>query len=200
MTSLARTIREQVANLIRDDVLAGHFPAGQPLRETEIAARFGVSRGPVRDAFLQLTQEGFLAYQANRGVTVRHPPDSQNRDFIVHLRRQIEEYIVRGGLQQLGGEQMAAVEKALHHLRTACEAEEVPAVAGADIAFHQTLLEVCGGGDFLPIWKWLCSQMLLAYSQLADFRQIYREHERIMEGVRAKNKRAVAAAIKANIR
>ena len=84
MAQLTRTIREQVTNQIRDEVVAGKLPAGQPLREGHLAERFGVSRGPIRDAFLQLSQEGFLVYQANRGVTVRKPPEQGHRELMRH--------------------------------------------------------------------------------------------------------------------
>ncbi|MDP6721301.1 MAG: GntR family transcriptional regulator, partial [Pirellulaceae bacterium] len=97
MAVIARTIREQVTNQIRDDLVAGNFPDGCVLREAELAKRFGVSRGPIRDAFLQLTQEGFLAYEANRGVRLREPPDPENREFIVSLRIQIETFVIRKG-------------------------------------------------------------------------------------------------------
>lgn len=200
MSSLARTIREQVTDLIRDDVVAGKFPSGQPLRETEIAERFGVSRGPVRDAFLQLAQEGFLAYQANRGVTVRQPPDPENRDFIISLRHQIETFVIKRGIKELNGTQLVDIQKSLDALKAACDSEDVAAVARCDIAFHQTILEACGGTEFLPIWKWLCSQMLLAYSRLDDFTAIYDEHVRIFQAVESRSKQAATAAIKANIR
>ena len=200
VASLSRTIREQITDLIRDDVVAGNLSAGEPLRETEIAERFGVSRGPVRDAFLQLAQEGFLAYQANRGVTVRVPPESKNRDFIVSLRQQIEGFVIRGGIGDLSDEQFAKIESTLVELKAACETQDVASVARCDIAFHQTILEACGGKDLLPIWKWLCSQMLLLYSRLDDFSAIYAEHETIMQALRSRSKQATVSAIKANIR
>ena len=91
MAAMARTIREQVTNQIHDDLVARNVPQGSVLRETERARRFGASRGPIRDAFLQLSQEGFLAYEANRRVKLRQPPGPENRGFIVSLR-------IHGGL------------------------------------------------------------------------------------------------------
>ena len=41
---IARTIREQVTNQIRDDLVAGNYPQGCVLRETELAKRFGLLR------------------------------------------------------------------------------------------------------------------------------------------------------------
>lgn len=200
MATFTRTIREQVTDSIRDDVVSGNFPTGEPLRESAIAERLGVSRGPVRDAFLQLAQEGFLAYQANRGVTVRNPPEADNREFIISLRHQIESYVIRRGLKATTDEQLATIESRLHELKAACDTDDVAAIARCDIAFHESILLACGGEDFLPIWKWLCSQMLLTYSRLEDARQIYREHREIMDAVRKRAKAASVAAVKANIR
>jgi DNA-binding GntR family transcriptional regulator len=200
MTLVTRTIREQVTDQIRDDLLAGNFPAGQPLREGELAERFGVSRGPIRDAFLQLSQEGFLAYQANRGVTVRQPPDSDNRDFIVSLRQQIECFVIHRGLDQLSEAGLAKIETALAELHMACRGHDVAAVARCDMAFHEALLHACGGEDFLAVWKLLCSQMLLAYTRLDSYEQVYNEHATILDAVRAGKKNAATAAIEKNIR
>ena len=200
MATITRTIREQVTNQIRDDVVAGKFPAGEPLREAELAERFGVSRGPIRDAFLQLSQEGFLGYQANRGVTVRKPPRAENREFIVLLRQQIESYIIRRGLDQLRNGSLAPIKAALNDLKSACAEGDVTTVAKCDMAFHEAILVACNGDEFLPVWKWLCSQMLLTYSRLQNYQQVYDEHVEILEALEGGRKQTAIAAMKANIR
>ena len=200
MALITRTIREQVTNQIRDEVVAGNFPAGQALREGDLAERFGVSRGPIRDAFLQLSQEGFLAYQANRGVKVRPAPEAENREFIVSLRQQIECFVIRRGLDQLQNGGLASIRSALNNLETACTAGNVADVARCDMAFHEATLTTLGGDDFLPVWKWLCSQMLLAYSRLENYQQVYEEHVQILAALESGRKQDVIAAIKSNIR
>ena len=200
MSTIPRTIREQVTDRIRDQVVAGDFPVGEPLREIELAEKFGVSRGPIRDAFLQLSQEGFLAYQANRGVTVRRPPEKANHDFIVSLRQQIESHVVRRGLAELTTDALAVIGAALATLQDACDRGDVAAIAKCDMAFHEAVLVGCGGNDFLPVWKLLCAQMLLAYSRLENYQQVYDEHAAIFAAIASGKKRAVVAAIKENIR
>ena len=199
MASISRTIREQITNQIRDEVVAGHFPAGKPLRETELAERFGVSRGPVRDAFLQLSQEGFLAYEANRGVTVRKPPDLQDQEFIVSLRQQIECHFATRGREQIDEGGWNRLQAALSELQQACQTGDVAKVARADMRFHEEILLLCGGEDFLPIWKRLCAQMFLAYSRLENFSDVHAEHVTILEALKSGGKRDVVAALKANI-
>ncbi len=200
MAPVARTIREQVTQKIRDDLVAGVFVDGQALRESDLAERFGVSRGPVRDAFLQLTQEGFLAYEANRGVTVREAPNGENREFIISLRTQIECFAVQRRFSRVTAEDRKRIGGVLDELKFACEQGDVAAVARCDMAFHQTFLEAVGAHDFLVIWKGLCSQMMLAYSQMDDYMQVYGEHAAIAEGFVAGDQEMVCRRIKENIR
>jgi DNA-binding GntR family transcriptional regulator len=200
MGPMPRTIREQITTQIRDDLVAGTFPAGSMLRESELAERFGVSRGPIRDAFLQLSNEGFLAYQANRGVTVRHPPDPQDREFITSLRKQLEAHVIKKGIAGLSDESVKRIGQALQNLKVACDSGDVAVIARCDMQFHELILVACGGEDLVPAWKQLCSRMLLTYTRLSDYQEAYREHAAIFESLRSKKKQATIAAVKANIK
>ena len=59
-----------VADALRERILHGTIPAGERLRQDAIATRFGVSQMIVREAFRQLTSEGFLKAEPRRGVSV----------------------------------------------------------------------------------------------------------------------------------
>jgi DNA-binding GntR family transcriptional regulator len=54
-------LRDQVYQLIRDDLKSGAFDPGQRLLEVELAERYGVSRTPVREALFQLSRDGLLS-------------------------------------------------------------------------------------------------------------------------------------------
>lgn len=197
---ISRTIREQVTDQIRDEVLAGRLSAGAVLRETELAERFGVSRGPIRDAFLQLSNEGYLAYEPNRGVTVRRPPDQSDRDFIADLRRQIEKYVTGQARFPLEAEAIEQVRLALDEMRLACDANDHAAVKRFDLSFHESLLLACGGENFVPAWKQLCSRMALVYERLSDLETVYEEHARILRALGAGDAPELARALQQNIR
>jgi DNA-binding GntR family transcriptional regulator len=53
-------LRDQVYQLIRDDLKSGELRPGQRLVEVDLAERYGVSRTPVREALFQLTRGGFI--------------------------------------------------------------------------------------------------------------------------------------------
>lgn len=200
MPPISRTIREQITDRIRDELISGRMPTGKPLREKELAERFGVSRGPVRDAFLQLTNEGFLAYQANCGVTVRTAMVGADRDFLMSLRWQIEEFVIRRGFSQITDDDQAKLDAVLDRLRDACRQKDVAAIARCDMEFHQTILIAAGGEEFLPIWKQICTQMLLAYTRFNNYSQIVQEHVAIREACRKKSLKSVLSAVKDNLK
>lgn len=66
-----RTVREIVQHKLTEDILAGRFGPGERLREAELAERYGVSRGPVREAVRALEGQGLVTFRANRGAIVR---------------------------------------------------------------------------------------------------------------------------------
>jgi DNA-binding GntR family transcriptional regulator len=65
-----RTISAAVSTRIRDAVLSGAYPSGAQLRQDALAASFGVSRIPVREALLQLEAEGLVQIVPHKGAVV----------------------------------------------------------------------------------------------------------------------------------
>jgi DNA-binding GntR family transcriptional regulator len=87
--SIAQTTSSAVTQLLRQSLDAGRWSPGEPLRQEEIAAEFGVSRVPVREALFQLQAEGLVQVVANKGVYVREMDAPQLRELF-RLRRLIE--------------------------------------------------------------------------------------------------------------
>ncbi|MDP3550763.1 MAG: GntR family transcriptional regulator [Novosphingobium sp.] len=65
-------VRQQmVVNQIREMILAGELGAGEKLTEVSMSERMGVSRTPIREALIVLSEEGLVEYRLNRGYSVR---------------------------------------------------------------------------------------------------------------------------------
>lgn len=64
------TLHARILDSLREDILSAAMPEGTPLRQDQLAERYGASRIPVREALLQLEGEGLVRQQANRGYTV----------------------------------------------------------------------------------------------------------------------------------
>jgi len=69
-----RTKADIVYEALQSAIIAGLLEPGEHLRQEEIAARWGVSQTPVREAFRRLEAEGLIEHEPNRGVVVRGLP------------------------------------------------------------------------------------------------------------------------------
>ena len=66
----ASSRRQQVVDVLRDEITTGRRAAGEQLKQDQIARELGVSPGPVREALRQLESEGLAELVPNRGVFV----------------------------------------------------------------------------------------------------------------------------------
>ena len=194
-----RTIREQIADRLRRDVLSGQLDSGAPLREEALAQRFGVSRGPIRDALIQLTQEGLLVAKPNCGVRVREAPSAQVQKLVVDMRRRIEALALRQGFDRIAGEGLPRLEGTVDAIKAACGEEDVPSLVEHDMAFHRAIVEMAEDEDLVAIWLPIVVRMMLHYSRHGDLMESYREHAAVVDAIRAKDRRAAVAALKENI-
>lgn len=76
-----RTRTETLRLQIADEIVSGVLEPGTPLDEQELAARFGVSRTPVREAIRQLSSSGLVSVRPHRGAVVALPTPSQLNDM-----------------------------------------------------------------------------------------------------------------------
>jgi DNA-binding GntR family transcriptional regulator len=199
-TRVVRTIREQVVDRLRADVMSGRIGAGVSLREAELAERFGTSRGPIRDALLQLTQEGLLVSRPNCGVRVGCPPDGALSPLLFELRRKVETHAlgrIMGGLTAADDAELDAI---LRRFGIACAIGEMPAVVEHDMAMHRWIVERTGDPDQVAIWLAITVRMRLMYTRHRALMESFREHEAVVEAVRRRDLEAACGALVANIR
>src|ERR1700761_9624670 len=97
--NLVRTMSGQITARIRETILTGAYPPGSALLQDVIAAEFGVSKIPVREALVQLRAEGLVDVFAHRGFKV---PLRSGREVDEPFRRrlQIEPGAVAGGARR----------------------------------------------------------------------------------------------------
>ncbi|HEX3868809.1 MAG TPA: GntR family transcriptional regulator [Pirellulales bacterium] len=199
MPPVYHTIREQIVEQLREEVLSGEIAEGQSLREQHLATRFGVSRGPIRDALLQLTQEGLLIGQPNRGVKVGRGPSQSVQPLVVDLRRRIELFALERIFDSLVDCDRALLDEIVEKFRVACENGSLSALVRHDMALHRWIVERAGEPDLLALWLTTVMRMRLRYSRHESLMESYAEHRAIVDAIAARDKPAALAALQRNI-
>jgi len=194
-----RSVREQITNQLRNEILADKFPENEPLREVALAERFGTSRGPIRDALLQLSQEGALVYKPNSGVRVSAPVQNGERVLLMALRKQIELHALPELIRNLTGADHRALEEILDAMKLACRRKDLPDIVGSDIALHRYIVRRGGSPELEAVWQSIAVRIRMAYSRLNNTLDIYREHEKIVAAIKARNELQAIESLEANL-
>jgi DNA-binding GntR family transcriptional regulator len=91
---------EYVLERLRQDIRSGAVNAGQPLRQAELAQRYGVSPTPVREALRLLEAEGAISYSPHKGATVAELSPRRIED-LYRLRATVESLATRLAVERL---------------------------------------------------------------------------------------------------
>jgi len=160
------TLSGQVSGQIRASILDGTFPLGAQLNEMELAASFGVSRGPVREALQRLIQEGLLRSEPHRGVFVPELTDEDLQD-IYFVRRSLELVALR---RVMGLPDRAALAKKLKAIVRQMEAsvrrEDWSRTAELDLEFHRELVDTAGSHRLSRGYATLQAETMLCLHKL----------------------------------
>ena len=136
---LIRTMSGQITARIREKILTGAYPPGSALLQDVIAAEFGVSKIPVREALVQLRAEGLVDVFAHRGFQVR-PLSSTEVDEVFRLRAQIEPSAAAEGSRLASPEDREGARLAFNNLNDALAAGELYDSGDLNRAFHISLI------------------------------------------------------------
>ena len=130
-------LRDQVYELLKEDLLADVFKPGQRIVELELAERYSVSRTPVREAMARLSREGLLNNN-ERGYLV--PLDTQ-RDVLDRLetRRLLDAQVARRAVRFGDDNEIQALEKHYASEVSAHEKGRLKQFVDAHHAFRDTL-------------------------------------------------------------
>ncbi len=105
----SRTLAGAIVERVRQEILSGEHEPGAQLRQDALAAAYGVSRIPVREALLQLEAEGLVAIEPHRGAVVTPlSPDEINDVF--ELRLMLEPRLIRSSIPELTAEDLAQLD------------------------------------------------------------------------------------------
>lgn len=197
-----RTLAEELRLQIADEIVRGVLPPGAALDETELAARFGVSRTPVREAIRQLAASGLVDARAHRAAVVARPTE----DRLVGMFEAMGE--IEGLCAGLAAERMTAIERrqleAIHEqLRQLIQVGDPQRHHEINEAFHGAIYDGAHNGYLAEVA--IATRARVQPFRRAQFRNLgrlsksYMEHDRVVEAILRGQRAGATDAMRAHI-
>lgn len=151
---VARSLWESIHDAIREAILTGDLPPGGRLIETDLAVRFGASRGPIRTALKELERTGLVEQRPRRGTFVRSLGD-EDIDEILGLWDLIYPFAVRRVVLHMTSEDLAGLSDLVPNPPERLSVEQL---IQSSLAFHRRLFVLARHRRLLEIWDNLTTQ------------------------------------------
>ena len=143
MAGTEKSLRGQVFDKIRSDILNGKYKRGEELVESSIGKELGISPTPVREAIRQLELEGLVQLVPNKGAFVTGISEKDVRDIYL-IRARLEGLAARMAAKNITPELLDAMEETVVLSEYHAKKEHYEQVCEMDSKFHKLLYKASG--------------------------------------------------------
>jgi len=197
-----RTSVDDIFDVLKDEILSLQLRPGDKLSEVDVAARFNVSRQPVRDAFNRLANQDLLVIRPKRATEVKRfsAREIAKSRFV---RAAVEEKVLRLAAERCDLIGAARLDMAIAEQDKTVPEDGVEAFAKLDYAFHETLCQIAQvdfAFDVIMSEKGKVDRLCrLSLSKEARMPELVEDHREIAEAVKAHDADAAVAAGKKHL-
>lgn len=197
-----RTRTETLRAQLADEIVSGALGPGTPLDEQELAARFGVSRTPVREAIRQLSASGLVSVRPHRGAVVALPTPAELNDMFEAMA-ELEALCAGLAARNMTVAERRALERLHEELRVLVHQGDPARYHERNEAFHTAIY--AGSHN-----SYLAELTLMTRTRVAPFRRAqfrasgrlggsYAEHDLIVQAILRGDQAGASAAMRAHI-
>ena len=203
--AVAVPLWENIAERLRSAILSGELEPGSKLIETDLAERFGTSRGPIREAIRELAREGLVTELPRRGTLVS-TLTAHDLSEVYAVRQALEAAAGRVVIARAADDELRALETHLSALESPPPGAGYLDQAVHDLAFHRGLVALARNERMSTMYEQMLTQTMLLLRTAAlenpalrtDLRRA--AHRDILRAVLDRDDSAARAAIEAHYR
>ncbi|MFD1930577.1 MULTISPECIES: GntR family transcriptional regulator [Nonomuraea] len=188
-----QSLREQVAHALRAALVTGEMRPGVVYSAPVLAAQFGVSATPVREAMLDLAKEGLVEAVRNKGFRVTELSD-RDLDELTEIRQLIEVPTIARLADASRAEEFERLRPVAQQIVDAAERADLLAYIDADLRFHVELLALSGNAHLVEVVRDLRNRArLYGLSRLSERGMLpdsAREHLELLDALQAGDRQA----------
>jgi DNA-binding GntR family transcriptional regulator len=179
-------LSQQIANSLKEEILSGKYPPGIRIRQENIAAQFGASRSPVREALRILEADGLINLVAHTGAWISHLSLAECEEMY-QLRERIEPLLLRLSIPHLSSSLIAELQELVTQMESTVDVETFLKL---DRRFHlmtYSKAETVLVGEMVNrLWN-TTQHYRRAYSQMmaaSSFKPAHYEHHLLLEAIK----------------
>ncbi len=197
-----RTLREQVADHLRREIMEGRLAPGAELGEVSLAASLNVSRGPVREALGQLAAEKLVTIVPRKGAVVRRLTRQEFLDAY-QVREALESMAIRLAVPRLSDAERAELHAMCSEMDAATRDGDSERFFEINQGFHDLLVRASGNQMLVEMHAQLMAQMGRLLKQSVQLRggvgHSVAEHREILTAIDRGDAVAAARLLEAHI-
>lgn len=185
----ATSTREQVYQELKSQILSLQLVPGTNISEKEMSLEYNVSRTPIRESFLRLSQEGLLDVYPQRGTFVSLI-DLNLAEEARFMREHLERAVIQLACRDFSKDNLLALEMNLSMQKVCIEQKDYRKMFELDEEYHQTIFSGCNKRN-----TWLIIQQMNVHFNRSrmlrlatDFNwdTIFAQHEEIVVAIKEK--------------
>jgi DNA-binding GntR family transcriptional regulator len=181
---------DMVAALIRQLIFTGELPAGDQLRQRDLAQRFHVSQTPIREALRRLESEGLVVGDAHRGFTVVEPDDGPVEENF-QIRAALESLAASLAARKIDLDGIGKLRDLNDQMRALHDDD--PRYADLNREFHFMVYEHAGSPLLLSLMRLLWAALHGGPTVSRTHAESARQHDEILDALSAGDAAAAAA-------
>ncbi|MGZ8783841.1 MAG: GntR family transcriptional regulator [Gaiellaceae bacterium] len=193
---------QQVIEILRTAIISGRFEPGERLIESALAAEFGTSRGPVREALRQLENEGLVMSFPYRGAVVLGVSDEEVQEVLIPIRLTLERYSFAHALERMTDDDFAELGKQIWLMEEAGKANDLLKLVEADLCFHEIVIVASGQLHTVQIWRTIWPRIrayFYRYERSRSFEETVKEHRILLEALQTRDPAIALAQLERHI-
>ena len=195
-------LRDVVFNTLRRAILTGELKPGERLMEIHLANRLGVSRTPIREAIRKLELEGLVTMIPRRGAEVAQITEKSLQD-VLEVRRALDALCAELACDRITAEGKVSLKKACDYFEEVTRTGDAVAIAEADVALHDIIVQATGNQRLVQLINNLSEQMYrYRFEYIQDesgHENLINEHRMIYESIMNGDGEKAAAAARLHI-
>lgn len=198
-----RSLRQQVAETLRNAIIHGELAPGDRLREEDLSEQLDMSRGPIREALRQLEQEGLVASFPYRGTVVAQVWGEEVLEVLVPIRATLELFALTHALRRMEERDFRELAGIVEEMDAAAETGNLARVVELDMGFHRLIVERSGLFHSLQLWEMISPRMRGLFFRMGPHHTsldaIAQQHRELLAALESGDERRAHATLREHI-